>query len=80
LVEVYTLIAWFREDQHHIYVQEKKDPREEWVQTKYKIMEEDIHLIMQDWDPEWKIPANGTEAEHPDNDTEEQGDEQGRQW
>jgi hypothetical protein len=31
LVEVYTLIAYFRADQHHIYIQEKKDPREEWV-------------------------------------------------
>jgi hypothetical protein len=39
LVEVYASIAWFREDSHHIYVQEKKDPREKWVHTKYKIME-----------------------------------------
>jgi hypothetical protein len=77
LVEVYTLIAWFREDRHHIYIQAKKDPREEWVQKKYKITKEDIHLIMQDWDPYWKVPANGIEMEHPDNNADEQGNEKG---
>jgi hypothetical protein len=68
LVETYTPVARFRADQHHIYIQAKKDLREEWVQTKYKITKEDIHLIMQDWDPEWNIPADGIEAKHPDND------------
>jgi hypothetical protein len=38
-------------------------------------MEEDIHLIMQDWDPEWNIPMDGTEAEHLNNNIEEHGDE-----
>jgi NACalpha-BTF3-like transcription factor len=77
---------WFRADWHHIYVQEKNYPQEEWVQKKYKIMEEDVHLIMQDLDPEWNIPTNGTKVEHLDNDVEEhsgehgnvQGDEHGR--
>jgi hypothetical protein len=49
--------AQFWEEQHHIYVQEKKDPREEWVQMKYKITKEDIQLIMQDWDLDWKVPG-----------------------
>jgi hypothetical protein len=75
LVEAYTLTVWFREDWHHIYIQVKKDPKEEWVQKKYKITEKCIHLIMQDWDPNWKFLANRIKTEHPDNDVEEQGNE-----
>jgi hypothetical protein len=47
-----------------MYVQVKKDLREEWVQMKYKITKEDIHLIMQDWDPYWNIPVDEIETEH----------------
>jgi hypothetical protein len=39
-------------------IKAKKDPREEWVQTKYKITKEDIQLVMQDWELDWKIPTN----------------------
>jgi hypothetical protein len=70
IVEAYTPIAWFQEDRHHIYIEAKKDSREEYVHTKYKITKEDIHLIMQDWDPNWKVLENGIEMEHPENDVE----------
>jgi hypothetical protein len=32
---------------------------------------------MQDWDPDWKVPVNKTEMEHPDNEEEDQGNGQG---
>jgi NACalpha-BTF3-like transcription factor len=51
----------FRVDKNHMYIKSKKDPREEWVQTKYNIMEEDIQLVMQDWEPDWKVPTQGDE-------------------
>jgi hypothetical protein len=79
LVEAYTLIARFQAYRHHIYIQAHKDPREEWVQSKYKITEEDIQLIMQDWEPDWKVPANETKTEHPDNEEEDQDNGQGNE-
>jgi ribosomal protein L24E len=48
LVEAYGLVVKFCVDKHHMYIKTKKDPREEWVQTKYKITKEDIQLVMQD--------------------------------
>jgi hypothetical protein len=59
LVEAYDPVMEFRADRHHMYIKSKKDPWEEWVQTKYKITEEDIQMVMQDWEPDWKIPAEG---------------------
>jgi hypothetical protein len=59
LVDAYGLVVEFQEDIHHMYIKAKKDPREEWVQMKYKIAEEDIQLIMQDWEPDWKVPTQG---------------------
>jgi hypothetical protein len=47
LVEAYGPVMEFHVDRHHMYIKSKKDPREEWVQTKYKITEEDIQLVMQ---------------------------------
>jgi hypothetical protein len=32
---------------------------------------------MQDWDPDWKVPVNEIEMEHPDNEEEDQGNGQG---
>jgi NACalpha-BTF3-like transcription factor len=61
LVEAYGPFAEFYADMNHMYIKAKKDPREEWVQTKYKIMEEDIQLVMQDWEPDWKVPTQGDE-------------------
>jgi hypothetical protein len=53
--------VWFKADHHHLYIQEKKDPREEWLAMKYRITEEDMGLIMEDWDVDWKIPSIDTE-------------------
>jgi NACalpha-BTF3-like transcription factor len=59
LVEAYGPIVEFRTDRHHMYIKSRKDPREEWVQMKYKITEEDIQLVMQDWEPDWKVQQKG---------------------
>jgi hypothetical protein len=40
----------------------------------------DIHLILQDWDPDWKVPVNKTETKHSNNKEEEYGDGQGSGW
>jgi hypothetical protein len=40
---------------HHMYIQTNKYLR---VKKKYRITEEDIQLIMQDSDTEWKVPSN----------------------
>jgi len=76
LVEGYTPIAKFWIDHHHIYIQSKKDLREEWVQTKYKIIEEDIQLIMEDWELDWNVLTNETYTNQPDNEEEDQGNGQ----
>jgi hypothetical protein len=52
LVEAHAPIAQFWEYHHHIYIQAKKDLREEWVQKKYKIIEDGIQRIMQDGEPD----------------------------
>jgi hypothetical protein len=56
-VEAYGLVVEFRADMNHMYTKAKKDPREESVQTKYKITEEDIELFMQDLEPDGKVPT-----------------------
>jgi hypothetical protein len=35
----------------------KEGPKRRMGPKKYNIMKEYIHLIMQDWDPDWKIPT-----------------------
>jgi hypothetical protein len=44
-----------------MYVQEKKDPDQQWLPTQYRLMEEEMGNIMLDWDDEWKIPPTETE-------------------
>jgi len=51
LVDAYGLVVEFHIDKNHMYIKSKKYPREELVQTKYNIMEEDIQLVMYDWEP-----------------------------
>jgi hypothetical protein len=46
LMEVYAPVLGFHVGRNHMYIKAKKDPREEWVQKNYKIMEEDIQLVM----------------------------------
>jgi hypothetical protein len=44
-----------------MYVQVKKDPDQQWLPTQYRLTEEEMGNIMDDWDDEWKIPPTETE-------------------
>jgi hypothetical protein len=50
-----------------MYIKSRKDPRKEWVQTKYNVTKEDIQLVMQDWEPNWKVPIEGDVIVHERN-------------
>jgi NACalpha-BTF3-like transcription factor len=54
-----------------MYIQENKHLREEWFKKKYEIKKEDIELIMQNWDAEWKFPSYEQEIETSDIEIEE---------
>jgi hypothetical protein len=40
-----------------MYIQDKRDLMRQWLPTRYKLTEEDVCLISNDWDKEWKIPT-----------------------
>jgi hypothetical protein len=65
-----------------MYVQAKKDPMRQWFPTSYRLTTEDVNLIVNDWEEDWKIPTEKTgqseEEEEQDKSDEEQGDEQGK--
>jgi hypothetical protein len=67
-VETYKDITHFKEDMHHMYVQGKKDPTCQWFPTSYRLKTKDICLIVNDWEEEWKTPAEKTG--NPDEDAE----------
>jgi hypothetical protein len=57
-----------------MYVQAKKDPNQEWFPTWYRLTEEEMGHIMEDWDDDWKIPSTETEQRnqrHNDPETKE---------
>lgn len=35
-----------------MYVQERRDPNQEWLPTTYKLTEENVSMIVADWDKE----------------------------
>jgi hypothetical protein len=49
----------FHADKNHMYIKARKDLEKAWVQKKYKITEEDIQLVIWDWEPDWKVLAEG---------------------
>jgi len=59
IVEAYVPVMEFHAYMHHMYIKSRKDPSEEWFQMKYKITEEDIQLVMLDWEPNWKLLVEG---------------------
>jgi hypothetical protein len=60
---------------HHMYVQAKKDPTCQWFPTSYRLTTEDMSLIVNDWEEDWKSPAEKTgkseEEEEQDKSDEE---------
>jgi hypothetical protein len=55
-VQEYGQIANFQASRHNMWLQEKKDPTKEWLQLKYCVMMQDIHMEVQEWPEEWKVP------------------------
>jgi hypothetical protein len=62
VVEAYKEVAHFKAGHHHMYVQVKKDPDQQWLPTQYRLTEEEMGNIMDDWDDEWNIPPIETRA------------------
>jgi hypothetical protein len=60
VVKAYNAVVHFKEGIHHIYVQAKKDPNQQWLPTRYRLTEEEMGHIMEDLDDHWKIPRPGT--------------------
>ena len=42
---------------HHIHLQPRQDPQNQWLATEFWITEEDIETISQDWPEEWRRPV-----------------------
>jgi len=57
LVETYQDIGSFKEGMHHMYIQAKRDPAHQWLPTSYRLTTDDVFLINDDWEDEWKIPS-----------------------
>jgi hypothetical protein len=81
VVEAYKAVTHFKAGHNHMYVQEKKDPYQQWIPTQYRLTEEEMGHIMVDWEDEWKIqpkevrPSEKEKLEvHEVDDEEEEGD------
>jgi hypothetical protein len=62
-----------------MYVQAKKDPTCQWFPTSYRLTTEDVSLIVNDWEEDWKIPVEkighsdeGEEKEKSDEDPDDE--------
>jgi hypothetical protein len=55
-VQEYGHITNFRASRHNMWLQAKKDPTKEWLQLKYYVTMKDIHMEVQEWPQEWKVP------------------------
>jgi hypothetical protein len=56
-IETYRDIVRFKEGMHHMYVQAKKDPARQWLPTHYRLTTDDLCLIANNWEVEWKLPS-----------------------
>jgi hypothetical protein len=39
-----------------MWLKSKKNPTKEWLQLKYCVTMQDIHMDVQEWPEEWKVP------------------------
>jgi hypothetical protein len=63
-------------DMHHLYVQAKKDPARQWFPTSYQLTLEDVHLIINDWEDDWKNPTDKPGPSEEDEDQDKSEEEQ----
>jgi hypothetical protein len=52
----YGQIENFHTSCHDMWLQEKKDTTKEWLHMKYYVMTQKIHMEVQDYLEEWKVP------------------------
>jgi hypothetical protein len=45
-----------------MYIQAKRDPTHQWLPTSYKLTVDDVCLISNDWEEEWKVPGEQTKS------------------
>jgi hypothetical protein len=48
-------IANFKASRNNMWIKVCRDPRKEWLQLRYCIMEEDVEMAMRDRHDDWKI-------------------------
>jgi hypothetical protein len=57
-----------------MYIQAKRDPDQQWFSTNYRLTEQDVSLIINDREEEWKTPVLETmqkETQQQEKDQEE---------
>jgi hypothetical protein len=74
----YKDVARFRADMHHLYVQGKKDPVRQELSTSYRLTLEDVHLLISDWEDEWKNLADKPGSSQEYKDQEKRDEEEDR--
>jgi hypothetical protein len=61
----------FKAGPHHMYIQAKRDPDQQWLLTSYRLTKQDVSLIVNDWEAEWRKPmleAMQKETQHQEKD------------
>jgi hypothetical protein len=49
-------ITNFQASRHNIWIQDKRDPKKEWLKLIYCVTEEQVQWFIKDWPEEWKVP------------------------
>jgi hypothetical protein len=60
-VEAYKEIVPFKEGRHHMYIQAKRDPNEQWLMKRDSLTRDEVGQIMEYLEDDWKTPVPETE-------------------
>ena len=44
-----------------IHIQARRDNDKQWLTTRYKLIDEEIDMLVDDWPAKWRIPVNNEE-------------------
>jgi hypothetical protein len=56
-IQDFSQIAIFEASLHSVWLQDKRDLAKEWLQLNYCMNMQDIHMEVQEWLEEWRIPT-----------------------
>jgi len=74
-IVAYKDVAQFKVGMQHLYVKSKRDIAWQEFSTSYRLIVEDVHSIITDWEDDWKNPTDKLgpleEDEDPDKSEEE---------